>query len=397
MKQFAAHSEETRKVIRHIRPPSARPAFLVYTLSAANTGHTYKLPPNEPAVAPGDGKVVDIRRAFAEKSVYSDDAYRTRNTITVVIDHGALITTGVYGLGSVGVRKGDLVKRGQIIGMPLLDEVHFKAFHHGSEIDPVSLNRHFVSQDGGRVIGYGQKVFNAPDMVERPKLSNVITQLINGVRYFISLVAPAPLLLSLDFNGNGNRTGSAYTGEIGDYWNVINPVNFDVIESAGYAYCYGYYLSAIPRMFSAPPYLVLRNKAGRRTPVILERVTTNGESGSTDSWDEMFKTWVGGYSGTAPVQTQFNIRGLPEGNYQIILYSNNTMGSFTTSFYVGVNGGPQELKINNLIPDPEFNPDIDREYVLGRNCVSFAKAVPEGGVVNVNVYGYLAGMQIVQV
>lgn len=383
-------SSATLSIIRKLRLPSARSAYLLFPYSTegnVNDGITVQTMIGEPAVAPGTGAVT---RIYTEMPKWqTSDAQLKRTTVKhVVIDHGGLVTTVVGGLSNVSVLQGQTVYRGDELGDLFTNQLFISASINSRSVSPTSLNNHWLPQNGGVVIGQGGKIRFAPDRLLRNLANNVTATLTAGIKYFDQLTGANPLLINIAFNGDGSKVGYGavgYTTE--DYWNIYTPVDFEAIASSS---CYYYSLGLGYYDFSAAPVLNISDYNDTQSPVVLERVApTFSAASSGPSWDNMLKSWIGGWLGPVPYENTFRIRNIPAGNYELYLYANKgTVGSEST-FYVSVNAGLPTIQANN--------PTVNPSFIEGQNYMLFSLTVPSNGYITLKTVGYLSGLQLKRV
>ncbi|MGV0949193.1 MAG: hypothetical protein ACOYB3_00880 [Azonexus sp.] len=157
----------------------------------------------------------------------------THLTFEVKIDHGGYISTAVHGISSVSVPVGQYVTRGDLLGYARTTEIFFQLFYRQSALDPSTYSTFFRGFDGGKVTGKGRKLRAGPDFVARA-LSDTVSYLMGGIRYFVDKYCTKPdLLVSIDFNGDGSKAGFGVTGfAANDHWNAYTPVSFST--TSGY-------------------------------------------------------------------------------------------------------------------------------------------------------------------
>ena len=91
----------------------------------------YTVPEGSRVFATADGRVKDVIMN------------RTTSGITVILSHGQEYETQYSHLDRVIVKKGDQVKRGDIIalsgntGLSLAPHLHYEVRHHGLRVDPI--------------------------------------------------------------------------------------------------------------------------------------------------------------------------------------------------------------------------------------------------------------------
>jgi murein DD-endopeptidase MepM/ murein hydrolase activator NlpD len=372
-------SPGTRNVLKALRIPCARTCTLVYGFSReaqTNIGYTLEMPDGEPAVACGTGTVIAIRERFADWAYSS--ALSNVLIKEVLIEHGDGVRTLISGLASVSVVDGDSVERGAEIGYGATSQVHFRILLFEQAIDPAVLGAPFAMYDGRYVPGQDRKIRFAPDKVQRDPSEGYLVRLYNGIRYFKALIS-SNFLVSVDCNGSGTKVGPGQvTVNSSDYWNVYSPAQF---------YAVGTYACGYGTLFSSDPVLWLYGYDGERTSAWIEKIVEPLAPfyGSTSAWDTMLGTWLGGYSGINPVETFFNVRGLPMGTLDVYLYGFVA----STTFMVSVNSGSIATQV--------LNPNGTAGYAEGRNYVKFTVSMPFRGILNVKAFGYFSGMQIIKV
>lgn len=381
-------SSQSLSVIATLRPPFARSALLVYPFASegtVNSGITVETTASgDAAVAPGSGTVKRIYTALPQWPT-TDTALHRTTVQHVEIDHGGQIVTTVGGMTTVTVHPGQLVTRGDRLGTQFGTQLFFAVSIGGKGLNPVTLNRHWLPQNGNVVTGQGGRIRFAPDRVLRDLSGGIVTAFNDGINYFKQLLAPEPLLVNVSFNGDGSKTGLAATGYTGaDYWNVYTPVDFDAAASAACNYAYsgaGFY------DFSAPPVLNTSDYAHVLSPVVLERIAPMlSAAGTAVSWDNMLKTWIGGYLGPVPYENTFRLRNLPAGAYNLFLYANQGTVPNASTFYVSVNAGLPTTLAND--------PTATAAFVEGRNYTKFSLTLPARGYITFKAVGYLSGMQL---
>lgn len=371
--------------ISKLRPPFARSALLLFPFTPEgriNAGITVEMVVGEPAVAPGTGTVRKIYSELPRWS-HSDPALDTTVVRHVVIDHGNEVTTTVGGMSSVDVIEGQTVYRGDRLGTLLTNQLFVAAALRKKAVNPLMLNAHWIPQNSNVVTGQGGKIRFAPDKLVRD-ISRGITVVLNGGRrYFQQLLAPAPLLVNIAFNGDGSKAGRAATGYTEeDYWNVYTPSDF--YATVAYSCYYSGY------EFSDAPVLHLQDFTDTASPVILQRVAPLfSAAGTAASWDAMLACWVGGYLGPVPYENTFILRNLPAGTYDLYLYANQGAVPNASIFYASVNAGLPTTLANNPIVTPVF--------AEGSNYVKFTLVVPTDGWVTFKAVGYLSGLQLQRV
>lgn len=102
------------------------------SLKGYHSGTDYRAKVGTPIVAANDGKVVLVKKRF-----YSGG--------TVLIDHGEGIYTCYFHMSKFDVKKGDMVKRGERVGLSGKSgrvtgpHLHFSARINGVQVDPLQL------------------------------------------------------------------------------------------------------------------------------------------------------------------------------------------------------------------------------------------------------------------
>lgn len=144
---------------------------------------------------------------------------------------------------------------------------------------------------------------------------------------------------------------------------------------------------------SGVPVIFLRAADGRQTTVRIERPFSVADTGGSDpsAFDAMLTTYLGGYRPShIPRDTSFNLRGIPPGAYNLLLYGGQTDVSNGTDFYVRVNAGSTVVK--------SVTPSVETAFVENANYAVFSLAVISvDDVVHITAVGFLNGMQLVQV
>ena len=203
--------------------------FVVYPYSREghiNYGYTLVFPAGEPAIAAGSGVVASVVNRLPDWQYTEPSDHQTRQSFEVIIDHGHEVFSVISGLQSVAVVRGEVVQRGQVVGLPVTTEVFFGLRWLQKFYDPASINRHFTVQNRNEVAGQGNRVRFAPDKILRDLSGGFIKVLFGTVGFFVDkLNRPTPLLINVDFNGSGSKTGPAATGRSpDDFWNVFAPM-----------------------------------------------------------------------------------------------------------------------------------------------------------------------------
>lgn len=380
-------STQTANTLWKLRPPFARPGQLLFTYTndgLTNYGITVSLPAGEPAVSPGVGVVKEIYRAFPAWQT-SDALVLSTASTHVVLDHGNSVITTVGGLSAAQVTVGQTVLRGDLLGGLLGSQMYFSVTVGSKTVNPMALSSHWQMQNSNVVTGQGGNIRFAPDRLLRDFSNNVSVLLNNGRHYFNNLTGFAPLLINVDFNGDGSKTGAGVVGTVGDYWNVYAPVNFNATLASGCTnYTFSYYA------FSAEVVLSLQAAGACASSVLLERVAPLfSAAGSGTSWDSMLKTWIGGYLGPVPYENTFKLRGLPAGNYNLYLYADRGSAPAASTFYAAVNAGTPTALANT--------PFATTVYTQNCNYVVYNFSVPLGGSITFKAVGYLSGLQLQRV
>jgi len=393
-------STATLITLAKLRPPFARSALILFPFTGEgrlNSGITVEMVVGEPAVAPGTGTVTKIYTEIPRWQT-NDATLQTTAVKVVLIDHGNGVSTLVSGLQTVAVIQGQTVYRGDTLGTLLTTQLFMAAELGKKTINPLTLNKHWLPQNGNVVTGQGGMIRFAPDRIVRDLSRGILVTVTGGISYFKQLLTPTPLLINIDFNGNGGKAGLAATGlSDEDYWNVYTPVDFGTIAASncyysasvyGFWFGYGYGFASLEFFsFTEAPVLCLQTYANERSPVILERIAPlYSAAGSGASWDDMLETWVGGYLGPVPYENTFRIRNLPAGNFDLYLYANEGTFPTASTFYVAVNAGLPTSQSNNPVVTPVF--------VEGSNYVKFSLVVPANGYITFKAVGYLSGLQL---
>jgi hypothetical protein len=213
--ETASASIAAKWTLHKLRPPSRRKLKLMAGYSVegtVNRGNVYRLEQDEPAVAPGDGRISGIRLIFPDWKYAAGSQLSKQPSYEVTIDHGNDITTVMHGLESYVVKTGQGVKRGEAIGKLLTGELFFQVKAVGNLLDPVKVSRHFVMQDSAYATGRAGYVREASDLLPYTLSSAVRSFIVKGVRYFVNSVTPKPpLLFNVNFNGSDGTTGVSET------------------------------------------------------------------------------------------------------------------------------------------------------------------------------------------
>jgi hypothetical protein len=211
-------------VLRRLRSPCTSAVPILYGFSqGVNMGHTLIVSVGQSVVAPGAGLVTRVRQVPARWRTPSGSYHEHAASYMIIIDHGHGIRTVLHGLNTVSVRGSQLVTRGALLGTTVSTELWFGVQIQGKYQDPGQINRHFGPKDGHLVFGQGGYLPAAPNILAQNVASAGTVQYANGARYFPSL----PVLVNVDFNGQGSKTGRAAVGlSSTDYWNSYRPVVF---------------------------------------------------------------------------------------------------------------------------------------------------------------------------
>lgn len=384
-------SADTLAVLARLRPPFARSALVLFPYTregSVNSGITVETVAGEPAIAAGTGAVQEIYTEMPQWQT-TDETMPKVPVYHILLNHQGHVTTLIGGLTTVNVIKGQTVYRGDVLGTLYTNQLFFSCAVANKTINPLAINPRWNPQNGDVVLGQGGKIRFAPDRIARDLSNGLAAAFNNGWRYFYGLMHPKPLLVNIDFNGSGLKTGLAATGfHSTDYWNVYVPEDFfSTISNA----CYYYYPTSYGfishfRFFGAAAAIYLRTYDNLLSPVFLERIAPQFSAAATGlSWDEMLKTWVGGYLGPVPYENTFRLRNMPAGTYNLYLYSNQN-GS---TFYASVGTGLPTSQANN--------PTLTPAFIQGRNYVLFTLVVPVKSYITFKAVGFLSGLQLLRV
>ncbi len=277
------------------------------------------------------------------------------------------------------------MQRGDVIGTPITPEVFFGVDYNGQTFNPSQINRHFYFQNECDVRTQGRKLRFGPDMQQRDLSGGFFAGLLDGVRYFVRSVCSVPdYLINIDFNGIGSKTGLAATGfGASDYWNVYTPVTFTETGDGDCSYAYQSY-SFVGVVYSVIPVLFLNDYRGIKTPVRLERVAPMdaADAGTTSTFDSMLTTWIGGVDGfSVPIETNLRLKGLPEGTYDIYLYS-----AGDSDFFVSKNRDTPGAESTNYA--------VSGAFVEGTNYSKFNLVLGGSDFVSIRALGKLSGLQV---
>lgn len=369
----------SKHVLRTLRPPSARATLLLFPFShegRTNTGYTVQLaPPTEPVVACGGGTVSKVRLGRPEWQYTHPDLSRY-NVYEVTVEHGAGISTTVSGLESVTVAAGQSVARGAKLGNALTPQIFFRILSGQRAINPLLVSRHFRVYDAHYVPGQAQTLRFAPDVLAR-SLSDAALSVLDGLRY---LVYPSRrYLVNVDFNGDATKQGPAVAGYSDtDFWNVYQPVDF----VGTYGYFCGYSV-----VYNSTPLMHLVDYDGIRGALRIEKITEppSTQSGSIAAFDPMLTTWIGGVTGLTLHETFFTLRGAPTGNFQLYLYGAG--GSCVFMVFVD----------NTPLPTQTVTGEAGTVFTAGGNYAVFSLTLGRNSTITVKAYGYLSGLQLLEV
>jgi hypothetical protein len=230
----------SRGVIASLRAPCAQNVTLKRGYSQASPrqlGQVLVLPSTlEPVIATASGTVVSITSKINTAWDHAAGILDTHKTLEVKIDHGGYVSSVIHGLADVAIVTGQYVTRGDTIGTAKTTEIFLQLFYRNSPLDPATYSVFFRGYDGGKVPGKARKLRAGPDFIVRA-VSDTVSYLLGGIRYFVDKYCTKPnLLINVDFNGEGAKSGFAVTGfTASDFWNSYTPVVFDT--SSGYL-CY---------------------------------------------------------------------------------------------------------------------------------------------------------------
>lgn len=386
-------------VMGRLRPPSSRPLRLVYDFSTevyTNYGFTFELEAGEQPISPGDGTVGSVTRRYV-KFKHTIGVLTGTPSYEITIIHGEGITSIVSGLASVSVQPGNYISRGDVLGIAMSREIFFGVSYNGEVFSPHELGRHWRFQ-GEYVPGQAGKLRFAPDKLIRNFAGTVASTLYGGIRFFIDTITGfKPLLVNVDFNGNGNKQGTAVLGIADDdYWNVYAAGAFNWLSNVNVCTYYYYYYSSTgwcgpTKVFNVSPQTWLMDYTGAKSPVWLERIAVaTAAAGTLANWDEMLSTWIGGFSGMTPEENFFSIRGLVAGSYRLCLYSDpmNRIPAIGSIFGAAVDNGTPVWKTTVAAPATSFVENV--------NYVTYDLTVPAGSVITVKAYGYFDGLQVMR-
>ena len=226
----------SRGVIASLRSPCAQNVTLKSGYSSngpRNLGQVLVLPSvSEPVTAPANGIVVSINRKPNTGWTHSAGDLDSHQTLEIKFDHGGSVFSSIHGLASVTVPVGQYVTRGDTIGAAKTTEVFFQLFYRQSPLDPATYSTFFRGYDGGKVPGKARKLRAGPDFIVRA-VSDTVSYLLGGIRYFVDkYCTKPPLLVNVDFNGGGSKSGLGVVGfESDDHWNVYTPTEFSSTDS----------------------------------------------------------------------------------------------------------------------------------------------------------------------
>lgn len=373
------------KVLARFRAPSARRAYLLFGFARegfTNRGYTLRLGAGESAVACGNGVVRSVARKPVEWQHSAGDL-DSFFPFEVIIDHGENIFSVTAGMQSCPLQVGVAISRGDLLGPLVTNECFFSVRVSSTMVNPVDISRHFMPMSEQQVPGQGRKLRFGPDTILRSLAEGVSALVYNSLRYFRPAVNS--LLLNVDFNGNGSKTGPAATGiSADDYWLVYNAGSFAMSSSYGYYY----YYHCTGTTFSSNPQVFLYDSAQNKTGVRFERVASaTATAGTSVQFDPMLSTWIGGNGGT-PEENFFAVKGLPVGSYDLYLYANEGALPNSSTFYVAVDNGVPTSKSTSTT--------VTAAFVEDANYVKFSISVGSSSSVSVKAYGYLAGLQLIR-
>ncbi len=393
-------SREAARVLSALRPPSSKPLKLVYGFSATHSslGNTLELEVGEEVVSPGTGQVVGLVKRFSQFE-HTYGALDGLPTYEVTIDHGQGVMSVIKGLATTSFQIGGFVQRGDPIGSTLTQEFFLGVSYNAEWLNPQTINRNFRTY-GEYVPAQTGKLRQAIDRLIRNLSGNVISVLYNRLRYYIDQITGfKPLLVNVDFNGDGTKVGLAALGLTAtDYWNVFGMAAFSwtagdyyscCYYGYGYGYSYGYGCGAPLKVFNISPQTRLYDYRHKLSPVWLERVApASGIGGTQANWDELISNWIGGWSGSLPDENFFSIRGLVAGTYRVACYADVSYRAPATvsTFYASVNSGTPTSKSTAITAVTYWEENA--------NYVTFDLTIPAGGVINLKAYGYFDGLQI---
>lgn len=225
----------SRGVIASLRPPCARSVTVKrgYSLYPRHLGQVLVLPStDEPITAPANGTVIAVASKTNTSWAHSAGVLDIHKTFELKIDHGGSVYTAVQGFQSVVPVAGQAVTRGDILGYARTDEFFFQLFYLNSPLDPATYTEFFRGFDGGKVTGKSRKLRGGPDFIARA-VSDIVSYVLGGIRYFVNKFCTKPdLLINIDFNGLGSKSGPAAAGfDVSDFWNTYDPVAFDTTSS----------------------------------------------------------------------------------------------------------------------------------------------------------------------
>lgn len=225
----------SRGVIASLRPPCAQSATLKrgYSASPQHLGQVLVLPStSEPVIAPANGTVTSITTKVNTAWGHAAGDLDVHKTLEIKFDNGGYISTVIHGLATAAVVTGQYVTRGDTIGTAKTTEIFFQLFYRNSPLDPASYTAFFRGFDGGKVPGKARKLRAGPDFIARV-VSDTVSYVMGGIRYFVDkYCSKPPILVSVDFNGDGSKTGLGAVGfGASDFWNVFTPLDFTSEDS----------------------------------------------------------------------------------------------------------------------------------------------------------------------
>lgn len=235
-----------RWTLQKLRPPSKKKLFLLESFSVEgqiNLGCVYRLEAGEPCLAPGDGQVSQIRLVFPTWKYSPGSLLGVQPSYEITINHGNEVWTVVHGLVGCAVQTNQPVRRGDVIGWLVTDELFFQVKWLGTPYDPASISRHFHLQDGNFAVGRTGFIREAADRIPRIFTSTIRQVIVNGIHYFVNILGyKPPVLANIDFNGT-DGTSTAGRGQLGysnfTYWDVVDNGSVDLIGSGFYDFLPG--------------------------------------------------------------------------------------------------------------------------------------------------------------
>jgi hypothetical protein len=146
------------------------------------------------------------------------------------------------------------------------------------------------------------------------------------------------------------------------------------------------YYVASGSILSGAALMNLLNYRSESVPVVLERVAPLQSDAGDDAaqWDDLLRSWVGGYTGPVPVENTFRLHGMGAGEFDLYLYSNEG----DTTFYASVNDATPVAKPNIPTASPAWLED--------ENYVRYRFSVAAADYIYFKAIGYLSGLQLVK-